>query len=79
MTKEVERELKNNPLRFYDTVLFLSADGSDEHKQDFAMVGDGGLIQKHVAAMCMRHPEFESMLIGALLLADEARKHVQDS
>lgn len=75
MNKDIEETLKKNPLQFFDTVVFLSASGSDDAKQDFAIIGDTDLIIKHIAAMCLRHNFFDAMLTKALLLADASRPH----
>lgn len=72
MNKTVKTELEANPLKFYDTVLFLSASEGDKAEQDFAMIGDAGLIQTHLAAMMMRHEMFFGLVAGALVLAETA-------
>lgn len=74
MNKQLKKALQETPLQFYDTVLFFSADSSAEQKQDFAMIGDAALIQKHLAAMIMRCPALQELIENALFIAAIAKK-----
>lgn len=74
MNQEIKKQLEKNPLKFYDTIIFLSAENSNEHNQDFAMMGDSELITRHFAAMLMRHKQFYEMVTMAILLSQKAKK-----
>jgi hypothetical protein len=74
MNQELKKHLEKNPLKFYDTIIFLSAENGNEHNQDFAIIGDVELITKHFAAMLMRHKEFFELVTMALLLSQKAKK-----
>jgi hypothetical protein len=74
MNEILKKELEKNPLRFYDTILFLSAEAGNGHKQDFVIMGDRELITKHFAAMLMRHESFYEMVTSAILLSHIAKE-----
>ena len=62
----IEQEIKKNPLRIYDTILFLSASQGEGTDQDFVLIGDPELIAKHLAIMVHRHEQFADVFYRAL-------------
>ena len=81
MKKQIEAEIKKNPLRIYDTILFLSAQNGGANDQDFAMMGDTFLIAQHFAVMLNRHEKFREVVALGLqfeTLANEALNAVKE-
>jgi len=67
---ELERAIKERPIEVYNTFLFLSVSNTNKAEQDFAMMGDLGYMQLHLAAMMFRHEIFEHLVKGAILILD---------
>ena len=78
MNDKVKKALRDQPLKYYDNILFLSCNDPEiSSEQDFALLGESENIVKHIAAMMLRHDYFKDIVLNATILYAAAKDHYE--